>query len=398
VAAQVEQSLLRQMLATEDEPRYQMLETVREYGVQQLTVAGERDDARANHARYFLALADRVLSDLKYPMDQPTLTRLAPDQDNVRLALAWFNEHDQIEALLQLSSLTYGLWFGRGLFREGLQWVERALERSQHAPSAARVRALDRAGTLAIFQGDYARAGIFIEEGVALARELGDSALFGEALTYCAVLAYRRREFSRAEDLLEEARRALGVPADQKQAILPFYFTLGDFALAQGQFDRAAQEYEAGIEYSRSAGNDWGLRDVQAGLAAVHYWTGDLLRSAGLYAESLQGSCSMHYWTLIPSALLGLSGIAVESGHSEVGARLLGAAEASAAALGTPIFIRDSAIHERVLSTLPVALGPERFAVMREAGRSLLREVAVSEALSVARTAMAAARTPHDAI
>ena len=46
----------------------------------------------------------------------------------VRLALAWCDEHDQIDALLQLSSLPYGLWLGRGLFREGLQWVERGLD------------------------------------------------------------------------------------------------------------------------------------------------------------------------------------------------------------------------------------------------------------------------------
>ena len=75
----------------------------------------------------------------------------------MRLALAWFDEHGEIDALLQLSSLLYGLWLGRGLYREGVQWVERALERSER-PSAALVRALDGAGTLAIFQGDYARA------------------------------------------------------------------------------------------------------------------------------------------------------------------------------------------------------------------------------------------------
>jgi tetratricopeptide (TPR) repeat protein len=389
VVALVEQSLLRQVSGSDEEPRYQMLETVREFGLERLTLAGEHDEARARHARHFLTLSESLVQDLTILIDQVSLQRLVAEHDNVRLALTWFDEHDEIDAMLQLSSLLFGLWLGRGLYREGLQWVERALARANHAPSAALVRVLARAGTLALFQGDYARAGTFIDEGLALARALGEPILVGEALTYSSVLAYRRREFARAEALLDEARRTLGGRVDREQDALPFFFTLGDFALAQGQFDRAAKLYEEGINNFRSAGNDWAMRDMQAGLAAVSFWTGDLPRSAALYEESLRRSHEMNYWPLVPSSLLGLAALAVETGQPEVGARLLGAAEGSAASLGMSIFTRDFSLRERVLATLRSRLGEERFAAVREAGRGLNIEAAIAEALTVVAAVMA---------
>ena len=103
-----------------------------------------------------------------------------------------------------MSSLLYGLWLAHGLYREGLHWLERALERSSHTASASRVRALVAAGMLALFQGDYARAATFSPEAVALAQELGDPLLVGQALTIAGFLAYRQGEYGQAEDLLNE--------------------------------------------------------------------------------------------------------------------------------------------------------------------------------------------------
>src|SRR5215207_3526454 len=115
------------MPGVSDEPRYQMLEIVREFGIEQLTLASELDDVRERHARHVLTLSESLLHGL---MDLESLSRVAPDQDNVRLALAWFDDHDEIEALLGLSSLLYGLWLAHGQYREGLRWLERALQRS----------------------------------------------------------------------------------------------------------------------------------------------------------------------------------------------------------------------------------------------------------------------------
>ena len=134
-----------QMPGLDDEPRYQMLETVREFGLERLEAAGEEDEVRERHARHFLTLAERRVRGMQLFMDLESITH-GPEQDNVRLALAWFDDHDEIDALLGLSSLLYGLWFAHGLYREGLRWLERALERSSHTASAAACRPSWRRG------------------------------------------------------------------------------------------------------------------------------------------------------------------------------------------------------------------------------------------------------------
>ena len=89
-----------QMPGLDDEPRYQMLETVREFGLERLEAAGEEDEVRERHARHFLTLAERRVRGMQLFMDLESITRVAPEQDNVRLALAWFDDHDEIDALL----------------------------------------------------------------------------------------------------------------------------------------------------------------------------------------------------------------------------------------------------------------------------------------------------------
>jgi predicted ATPase/transcriptional regulator with XRE-family HTH domain len=392
LVALVEQSLVRQMPGADAEPRYQMLETVREFGLERLESSGDADDARQRHAEHFLRVSADLMQASTILMDHASLTRVVAEHDNVRLALAWYDQHGEIDALLQLSSLLYGLWFSRGLYREGVQWVDRALERSQRVPSSALIRALDGAGTLAIFQGDYVRATSFIEEGLALAQALGDRSLMSEALTYAAFLAYRHRAFARAEELLAEARHILAGSAESEPGALPFltlggvvpFFHIGDLALVQGQFAQAATEYEEAIALFQAAGSETGLRDMQAGLAAVRYLTGDVPQAAALYGESLQQSHAMAFWPLVVSSLLGLAGIAIEVGDPVAGARLLGTAEGIASSLGAPMYTRDHPVHDRVLATVRLALDEQRFANVRETGRALSIEVAIAEALTVA--------------
>jgi predicted ATPase/transcriptional regulator with XRE-family HTH domain len=392
LVALVEQSLVRQMPGAGAEPRYQMLETVREFGLERLVSSGDADDARQRHAEHFLRVSADLMQASTILMDHASLMRVVAEHDNVRLALVWYDQHGEIDALLQLSSLLYGLWFSRGLYREGVQWVDRALERSQRVPSSTLIRALDGAGTLAIFQGDYVRATSFIEEGLALAQVLGDPSLMSEALTYAAFLAYRHRAFARAEELLAEARHILAGSAESEPGALPFltlggvvpFFHIGDLALVQGQFAQAATEYEEAIALFQAAGSETGLRDMQAGLAAVRYLTGDVPQAAALYWESLQQSHAMAFWPLVVSSLLGLAGIAIEVGDPVGGARLLGAAEGIASSLGAVMYTRDYPVHDRVLATVRLALDEQRFANVRETGRALSIEVAIAEALTVA--------------
>ena len=119
VAALVEQSLLRQEIGPEGEPRFGMLETVREYGQERLAASGEEEDARRQHAVHFLALAEQAEASLLGRWDGRWMDRLEADQDNVRAALAWVIDGGQTETALQFVCALHPFWFFRSRFREG---------------------------------------------------------------------------------------------------------------------------------------------------------------------------------------------------------------------------------------------------------------------------------------
>jgi predicted ATPase/transcriptional regulator with XRE-family HTH domain len=204
VGALVDQSLLR-VAGEGDEPRYRMLETVREFGLEQLAAAGEVDEAGRLHATHFLRLAEDLAQGTPLLVNLQSLTRVAAEQDNLRGALTWFDEHAEIDALVRLSTSLYGLWLARGHYREGLRWLGAALKRSHRTACAGRMQALVAAGMLAIFRGDYARAGAFSREAGALASELNAPLPSGHALTLSGFLALRQGDYGQAEVLLDEA-------------------------------------------------------------------------------------------------------------------------------------------------------------------------------------------------
>ena len=394
IAGLVEHSLLRQVTGSEHEARYVILETVREFGLDQLTLAGELDDARERHARHFLRHAPN-LKGVFWILSQENRIRFAPERDDVWLALAWFDERGETEALARLCAMAFGLWFAPGLYREGMQWLERTLERIGHNAPEARVPVLDGAATMAIFQGDYARAATLIAEELALARDLAAPLLVGRALSVAGLLAYRRGEHGRADELVEEACRLLrGLvdivpePVRVEPVLGGMLLQLGDIALAQEQFDRAARQYETALVQFEEAPNYWTAIDAQTGLAGVHYCTGNVVQAAAVYVDVLNRARDPGITLLLASALNGLAGIAAEAGRPEEGARLLGAVEGIVAALGAPFFPRDQPIRDRALATLTAALGEERLAAAREEGRALTVEEAIAEAMAVAAAVM----------
>jgi predicted ATPase/class 3 adenylate cyclase len=388
IAALVEQSLLRAVPSTSDDPRYQMLEVVREYALERLQAAGEVDAVRARHAAHFLRW---TAGGERPPQPFQPAMRLMPflaDRDNLGLALIWFDEHGDIDALLRLSIVLGALDFAPGRYREALQRLEHALARAADTVSAARVLALAIVTVMALYQGDFVGAERYSNTGVAQAQELGDPLLIGEVLTFAGLVRYRQGAYVEAEAELEAASPILQRLADQQVEAVPIagvaLLVFGDIALAQGQLARAQQRYEEASDRFRTIDDSWRLADAQAGLGGVGYCAGDLARAAKVYGENLKLAQGMGYTMIVASTLLGLAGVAAESGQPEAGARLLGAAEGIAASLGSPIYPRDQPVRDRGVAALVAALGPDRLAAERDAGRAMAVEEAIADGLAAA--------------
>jgi predicted ATPase/transcriptional regulator with XRE-family HTH domain len=388
VVALVEQSLLRRMPSVDQEPRYQTLETVREFGLEMLATAKETAVSRERHAHYFLGPNDDPTPFFPLFRAPESAAFLATERDNVRLALSWLDEQGRMDELLSRTSLLHRLWFAPGLFREGQHWIERALERTSDAAPRLRFRALDAAQRLAQHRGDHVRTAAFATESLAIARELGDPLLIGVALIGAGHLAYRQGEYGRADELLREAHDLLR-ECDEQGAVAIALLILGDTALAQEQFDRAAAWYAEAIEKSQSIGNIWVLIDAQAGLGVVKVGTADLVQAAALYRDSLDQAHDQGFTILVSSALLGLAAIAVASGQPETGASLLGAAAGLAESIGAALYPRDRPMRDRALAVLTAAPGEPRLAAAQQAGRMLTVDAAIAEAQAIAEAVMA---------
>ena len=149
------------------ETRYRLLETVRQYGREKLEEPGEEAEVGRRHAGYCLGLAEEAERELGGPDQARWLTRLEAEHDNIRAALSFsLGEGGEAGSGVRLAAALTDFWFARGYLSEGRRWLESAVSRTGPATTLARAKALNGAGWLAAYQGEYGAAKARIEEGL----------------------------------------------------------------------------------------------------------------------------------------------------------------------------------------------------------------------------------------
>jgi ATP/maltotriose-dependent transcriptional regulator MalT len=171
----VNKSLLGQH-ETDHSPRLSMLETIREFGLEQLDHTHELGSARLAHATYYLTFAEDAERQLTGSDLKNWLLRLEREQDNLRAALHWAIEHSEVEFAQRMAGALQTFWFKRGLWSEGRRWLEDSLAMESNAALTPTIHAnaLYGAGMLARFQGDFARARLLCEQSLEIFRTLND--------------------------------------------------------------------------------------------------------------------------------------------------------------------------------------------------------------------------------
>lgn len=382
VGALVDMSLVRQTIGPNDEPRFQMLETIREYGLERLAAVGEDEVVRNAHAAFFLTLSERANKEWGDPASERWFVRLTDDLDNLRAALVRLEDSGDPITALRLTSAVGGFWVSRGLFREGLAWVERLLGKSEAAPLPLRATALTLAGSLAFCLQDFERAAIHAAEAVSLARQSGDNVTLMEALTLLADATGDSAIYARAveeiEPILASARKN-GLAKDVSFVL----HSLGLLILSQRELTRARALLEEAVALDRSSGNLLVLSYSVGTLGMIVYHQGDLLQAAQLFREQL--ILNLEHGADVDVGIRDLALIAAETGRAEQAARLYGANEAAAEMVGTdPYRTRIyRPTHERAIASVRNALGQESFAGAWSAGRALSFEAASAEALAL---------------
>ena len=144
ITALADHSLLRLEEGLDGASRYLMLETVREFGLEQLTDSGEEPAVRRAHAHSMTKLFEEAWTAIIVRFESGWLARLDAERDNVRSALRWRETEGDGEGLLRLAGAADPLWNYRSYRSEGRGWLDRALDGTRDAvvPAAVRMRAL----------------------------------------------------------------------------------------------------------------------------------------------------------------------------------------------------------------------------------------------------------------
>ena len=236
----VDKSLLRQAEGHGGEPRFSMLETIREFAAEQLDASGRRDDARARHGAIFCSLAGEASADIMGPRQRDWLDRLEQEHDNLREAITWTSEAGQTEAAMMLVANLWRFWQMRGYLVEGYERALRvlALPGVDGFPEALE-GALEAAGGLAYWLGNGAAAGHY-ERALAIAQQMGDR----------SAEARQWYNLSGAYGLLmERSPESMRLTRDAANRATQLYRELGDSAnLGRALWAQANTHYEAGEE------------------------------------------------------------------------------------------------------------------------------------------------------
>ena len=280
LAALVAGNLVRMpSTATSGGPRARLLETIREYGTEQLEAGAEAEAARRAHAAWYLDLAEQAAPALAGPDVVAWLARLDAEHDNLRAALRWVLDSGDAPAALRLAGALGRYWAHRGHLSEGRQWCAEALAQpgsTEAGTPLVRINCLVAAGQLAIGQAAYGEAERLAAEAVALVREHGG-------------------------------------PAEQAAALN----TQGLLARFQNAYTDSAAAYEAALPLARAAGHRGEEARALLGLAYVAMFTGDAARAGALTEQSLAAARASQDQLILAHVLFFLSWGASHAGAYE---------------------------------------------------------------------------------
>jgi tetratricopeptide (TPR) repeat protein len=349
-----------------------MLETVREY-------ARERtgDDARRRHAEAYATLTRDAEQGLHGPDAQATLDRLDAERANVRAALEFAVAAGDAATAVALVANMWRYWLERASLSEGRELAEAALALPMK-PSPARVRALRGAGALAAEQGDFAAAHERIEEALRSAEAIGDrlgaahaGGNLGNLALYAGDPAEAVRRYAAVADFMRETGDAWGLS-----------LMLQNLGIAHAGLDHLEQAQallRESVVIARRVADPMHLASTLRTLARLELRAGaDPAPAVGLLHECLSILRDVDQRQGIAEALETLAAVA----EPAAGARLLGAAEATRAAVGAIRAPDEDAWVDELTTSLRAALGDDAFATELGAGRALAPAEAIAAGLA----------------
>jgi predicted ATPase/DNA-binding SARP family transcriptional activator len=366
LAALVAQSLVQERPGHDGEPRYSLLETVREYAFELL--GSNADEVERRHAEFFADLAEALRQEPD--PGQNFWPRLDAEHDNLRAALAWCEDAGAAAIEIRLVHAVGNFWYMRGHLREGRVRLDRALRHGDEMSASVRAPMLVQGARLAMNLGDYPGMKAYAEQSLEVARGLGDQQAVAEALDVLGTAVSHEGGTARAREMHEEALgiyRELGVDRGLANSL----GNLGYMALIDGDYERAialsAESAELFGKIERPA--SMAIPLVNQGMAA--FLDGQPEEALARFRQGLALARDSGYSGAMVYCVEGVAAVLAASGDAERAATLLGAAGAHAEAIGESLEPFEQGVRDRAVSAAAEALGEDAFALAVERGRGL---------------------------
>ncbi|MGY1984008.1 ATP-binding protein [Nocardia gipuzkoensis] len=321
------------LVPAEDQTRYRLLETIREYGWQRVTEGGEGSALRDRHRDYYLAFAERIAGQWNGPGQETGLALLRADRGNLGGALEWATSSpaSSREALFLVTALRYH-WCADGFLGSGRRWIDRALRLAADS-DAGRISALWVAGWVMVLQGDLDAAEAVLDECAVLAAEAGDRRALGWASSLRATAAGFRGDLAAAVAGFE---RVIESFSEDDELVRMTLFQLA-VAYTHGHDPRACATARRAIELADRCGEQWTKSYAVWALGYDQLVRGDYdqAMASAHAALEIQREFNDHVGTALMIELLAWT--AAARGEHRHAARLLGAIHAMWRRIGTSI-------------------------------------------------------------
>jgi tetratricopeptide (TPR) repeat protein len=361
-----------------DVPRFRMLESIREFGLEQLETAGDAA-ARDRHAAFVLALAETAEPHLRGEDQKRWLDQLEVEHDNVRAALRWSIDAGDAPTALRLIRAVWRFWHLHSHLADGRRWAEEVLA----LPGAAartreRVRGLTALGGVAYWQQDVPTFRAAYEEALAIATELSDPAEVAEQTYNLSFALALEGDFEGMIALVHRCR-AMFEEQGNRRGVADCLWILGIAARLAGDLDESRSLEEESIRIHREIGDRFGGTVALYALGRTAMDQGDLAVAEACFREALANDASVGNRTGMGVILDNLADKARIEGDHLRALKLGGASEAmkdAAGAQAPPAFLDLPDLREEARK----AFGEAAIAAAWNEGRAMSIEQAVAYA------------------
>lgn len=423
LTALLDQSLVQRYDGVDGQPRFVMLETIREYAMEQLAASGDDVPVRDLHAAHFLQLAEQGETGLTGPNQAAWMARLESEYGNLRAALGWSIQRGDAEASQRFGSALWHFWAASGRLNEGRDWLDRALALEPDDRSAARAQALLRRGNIAVDLADYPSARGLYEEGLSISRSQGDEVTTARVLTGLGLVHWSQGDYAAARAAHETVLQICKAQNWQRGEASALQ-NLGSVALAEGDYSGARSAFDSSYAIRRDLGDAggvawatywrgrlerfegkshdaqrWltralaGFREVgdQLGIAYALNELGYLAQGEGdddtalvLHRDAMREREEAGAILGVVDCLEGIAAVAIAQRQMELGVTLFSAASAWRRAHGLPLMPALRVTYEHALERAHSALPPATFEGARSEGETATLDEAVDLAFIVA--------------